>query len=152
MLRALRAIVSSLLVAALAAPAAQAASTVPAAPLVTTTPQPAPAPGSAFGPLPPPGAATTPTQTTINTRRPDEKGLGHGTLLLLVGVSFTLIIGVGFVIWYEGKTQRAVRKQRRKRLRSGRTPQPQTAGAEGRRGPPPPPRKRRTQAAKRKKR
>jgi hypothetical protein len=147
----LRPVAAALLVLALAAPAAQAAGSAPAAAPVVTAPPQTQAPGSAFGPLQPLNSgATTPTTTTINTTRPNDTALGHGTLLLLVGVAILMIIGVGVLIWYEGKTQRAARKQKRQRLRSGRTPQPQAAGG-GRRGPPPPPRKR-SQASKRKKR
>lgn len=136
----------------MAAPAAYSAGSSSAT-TITPTPQPAPTPGQAFGPLSPAvPQTTTPTQTHINTRRPGSTPLGHGTLLLLVGVAFAMIIGVGGLIWYEGRNRRATAKRRRQRLRSGRTPQPQAAAA-GRRGPPPPPRKRRAQsAAKRKKR
>jgi hypothetical protein len=142
------------IVAVLAAPAANAATptATTAAPSVAPTPtQPAPS-GSAFGPLQGLGtsAATSPTQTVTAAKRPDETGLGGSTLLLLSLVSLVLIFGVVGLIWYEGRRMGATRKRRR-RLRSGRTPQPAAAGAQARRGPPPPPRKRRAQA-KRKKR
>jgi hypothetical protein len=153
-------LVLPLAVLAVLAPAADAASKkkektpTQSAPVVTapnTSPQ--PPPGTAFGPLQPlAGGDTQTTETKINTKRPDETGLGRSTLLLLVFVSFGLIIGVGVLIWYEGRTRRSEAKQRRQRMRRGRTQQPHTAGAPGRRGPPPPPRKRRAQAAKRRKR
>jgi hypothetical protein len=147
---ALRALPIALLVLAAASPAARGAVKVitSTAPAVSTQPQPAPS-GSAFGPLQPLSTGPTTTETQINSKRPDQGGLNQGTLLLLVGVSFALIIGVGVLIWYEGRTRRATAKKRRQRMRSGRTPQPEVAAA-GRRGPPPPPRKR--QAARRKKR
>jgi len=145
-----------------AAPAAHAATkkkakaptaSTPAAPVVTAppaTPQ-GGAPGSAFGPIQPLATNTVPsTQTQLNTKRPDETGLGRGTLLLLVGLAFALIIGVGGLIWYEGRSGRKAARKRRQRLRAGRAGQPQAATA-GRRGPPPPPRKRRAQAAARRK-
>jgi uncharacterized protein HemX len=142
------------LVAALAAPAANAAAptATTAAPKVSTTPTQPASPGSAFGPLQGlgTGADTSPTGTVTTTKRPDETGLGRGTLLLLSALSLVLIAGVVGLIWYEGRKTRSARK-RRQRMRSGRTPQPAAAGAQGRRGPPPPPRKRRAQA-KRKKR
>jgi hypothetical protein len=149
-----RAFVTLTLVAAVAAPAAHAATTTtaPSAPVVTAPPQQQPG-GSAFGPLQGigTGQTTTPT-TTVNTKRPGDTGLGRGALWLLVLVAFGLIIGVGALIWYEGRSGREERKRRRARMRAGRTPQPHAVGADGRRGPPPPPRKRRAQAAKRKKR
>ena len=57
----------------------------------------------------------------------------------------SLVIGVGVLIAYEGRKTRSAAKRRRQRLRSGRTPQPQSVAGDGRRGPPPPPRKRRAQ-------
>ncbi|MFL5896103.1 MAG: hypothetical protein ACJ76Z_13465 [Thermoleophilaceae bacterium] len=150
-LRMLLAVALTGLVAAPVADAAGGSATTPAQPVVTPPPQPQPS-GGAFGPLQPLAPpAQTQTQTHINTKRPDEGGLGRSTLLLMIGVAFLMIIGVGVLIWYEGRTRRSVAKRRRQRLRSGRTPQPEAAGA-GRRGPPPPPRKRRAQAAKRRKR
>jgi hypothetical protein len=140
------------LAAALAAPAANAATptATTAAPSVqTTTPQ--PAPGGAFGPLQPLASDPVETEPTVTSaKRPDDGALGRSTLLLLSIVSLALIFAVIALIVYEGRKTGGARK-RRKRLRSGRTPQPATAGAQGRRSPPPPPRKRRAQA-KRKKR
>lgn len=123
---------------------------LPSSPLVQQQQAPS---GSAFGPLQPlaTGATTSTTQTQINSKRADKGGLNRATLLLLVGVAFALIIGVGLLIWHEGRSRRDAAKRRRQRLRSGRTPQPEAAGV-GRRGPPPPPRKRHAQAARRRKR
>jgi uncharacterized iron-regulated membrane protein len=125
-----------------------ATSTTPAAPVVTAPATPSPAPGSAFSPIQPlsTNAAPTPTtQTQINTKRPGDTGLGRSTLLLLVALAFGLIIAVGLLIWYEGRTGRLAAARRRERLRARRH-QPQPVG-----GPPPPPRKRRAQAAARRK-
>jgi flagellar basal body-associated protein FliL len=140
----------TLATAAVIAPAAFAAgpTATTAAPTVQTTPQPAPQ-GSAFGPLQGLGTNAQPAETTVTTKRASDSDNGRGTLLFLSLVSIILIFAVVGFIWYEGRTTRAEAK-RRQRMRSGRTPQPATAG-EGRRGPPPPPRKRRAQA-KRKKR
>jgi uncharacterized iron-regulated membrane protein len=132
---------------AIAAPAAQAAS-------VTTSPATAPHLKRAFRPLPPysPGYLTDTSTQKIDSTRTSTGGIGQGTLLLLVGVSFALIFGVGGMMWFDGRSRRGAGKRRRQRLRSGRTPQahPQVAGM-ARRGPPPPPRKR-SQSARRKKR
>ena len=129
-------------VAAVLAPVAVAAPTV-----TSSTPQ--PAPGSPFSqPVQPLVGQPQETETTVNSGRPKEDN-GRGTLLFLSLFSIALILGVGGYIWYEGRQTRADAKRRKKRMRSGRTPQPVAAGA--RRGPPPPPRKRRAQA-KRKKR
>jgi hypothetical protein len=133
-----------LAVAALSAPAAQAA---------PTSSTPAPAPGSPFSaPVQDlVGQATTEETTTVS--KPKGEDNGRGTLLFLSLVALVLIAGVAGFIWYEGRQMGGTqRKRRRQRLRSGRTPQPATAGSGTRRGPPPPPRKRRAQAAKRKKR
>ena len=145
-------IVVALALAAVLAPAALAAgpTATTAAPAVTTsTPQ--PAPGSPFSqPVQPLVGEPQETETTVSSGRAGESDNGRGTLLFLSLVSITLIFAVIGYIWYEGREGRAVAKRKRQRMRSGRTPQPATAG-EARRGPPPPPRKRRAQA-KRKKR
>jgi uncharacterized protein HemX len=145
LVRPARLVLFSLIVClAVAAPAYGAAtSTTPAAPVVTA---PAPSqPAPAFGPLPPESTPPATTQTQVNTKRPDDTGLGRSTLLLLVALAFGLIIGVGILIWYEGRTGRLAAARRRERLRARRH-QPQPVG-----GPPPPPRKRRAQAAARRK-
>jgi hypothetical protein len=149
---ALRVSLTGLVLAALVAPAAHAAAptATTTAPAITPQPQPQPS-GSAFSQLQGlAGQDTTPTQTTVTTKRPDTTGISRGMIFLLTGIAFLLIGGVGAVIYYEGRKSGS-RRKRRQRLRSGRTPQPATAGAQARRGPPPPPRKRRAQA-KRKKR
>jgi hypothetical protein len=107
-------------------------------------------PSSPFAPpTQQPQLAQPPPTTTIDTSRPvTDGGLGRKTLLLLVGVSFLMIIGVGALIWHEGREGRSAARKRRKRMRAGAA-QPQAAAA-GRRGPPPPPRKRRQQAKKKK--
>jgi hypothetical protein len=149
--RSVRPLLTILVIAALAAPAAHAAgpTATTAAPTITTPPQ---QPGQAFGPIEglAPRTQETTVQPTSSTKRPDDSGLGRSTLLLLSFVSLALIFGVAGMIWYDNRNTRTARK-RRQRLRSGRTPAAAAAGAEGRRGPPPPPRKRRAQA-KRKKR
>ena len=139
-------------VAAMLAPAALAAgpTATTAAPSATTSSA-QPAPGSPFSqPVQPLVGEPQETETTVSSGREGEGDNGRGTLLFLSLVSILLIFGVAGYIWYEGRTTRAVAKRKRQRMRSGRTPQPATAG-EARRGPPPPPRKRRAQA-KRKKR
>jgi uncharacterized protein HemX len=143
--RCARPLILGLLVLALAAPTAQAATTILTAPAQTAPRAPA------FGPLTPLSTGTVDTQTQINSKRPDRGGLDQATLLLLVAVALSLIIGVGMVIWREGRKPRGAAKRRRQRMRSGRTPHAQAAAAAGRRGPPPPPRKR-ASAARRKKR
>jgi hypothetical protein len=158
-----RLVMTLVLAAALAAPAAHAAGKAKTKSATTATPAitvpstaPQPSPTSPFAPLQggvdTGSAQTQPTTTPINTKRPGDTGLGRGTLYLLVGVAFALIIAVAFLIWYEGRRHRTATKRRRQRMRSGRTPQVTALAADGRRGPPPPPRKRRAAAAKRKKR
>jgi len=153
--RASRTVLPLVLIAALAAPQAYAASssTTPA-PTLQTTPQPQPQPGSAFGPLQGLGTSAAPTQPTVtSTKRAGDTGNGRGTLLFLSIVALVMIGGVGVFIWYEGAKGRTKEaKRRRQRMRAGRPSQAATAMSAGdRRGPPPPPRKRRAQA-KRKKR
>jgi hypothetical protein len=143
----LPALLGLLLLAAVLPPAAHAASSA------DSHPRPVSPTGSPFTPPQQPSLAAPPAEqtTTINSTRPDTGGLGRSTLLLLVGVALAMIAGVGGLIWYEGRRSgRSLRKRRRQRMRSGRTPQPQAAAAAGRRGPPPPPRKRRQQAKKKK--
>ena len=117
------------------------------------TPAPTPAPGSPVA-NPTPDLVGQPTQTTdtnaINSTRAGSSSDGHTTLLFLSLLALAMIAAVGVFIWYEGR-KRGASDRRRKRMRSGRTPQ--TAGLTAATGnaPPPPPRKRRSQA-KRKKR
>jgi uncharacterized protein HemX len=145
-----RTAISLALVAALAAPSAQAAPTVSTATPTVPTQRPT---APAFGPVQ--GLANEPaqTETTVtNTKRAGDTGNGRGTLLFLSFLAIAMIFAVAGFIWYEGRKRSSTERRRRQRMRSGRTPQ--IAGAssgEGRRGPPPPPRKRRAQA-KRKKR
>lgn len=143
----LLALLGLLLLAFVVSPAADAATTAPA-PVVQTTPPPTLNPSSPFAPPQQPQLAQPEPTTTIDTGQKDNGGLGHNTLLLLVGVSFLMMIGVGVLIWYEGRGTRSAARKRRKRMRAGAV-QPQAATA-GRRGPPPPPRKRRQQAKKKK--
>lgn len=139
-----------LLLALVASPAADAATSAPApTPSVETVPPPTLNPGaSPFTPPQQPSLAQPEPTTTIDTGQKEGDGLGRQTMLLLVGVSLLMIIGVGALIWREGREGRSAARKRRKRMRTGAV-RPQTATA-GRRGPPPPPRKRRQQAKKKK--
>ena len=138
----MRTVLTFLLVAALAAPAYAA----------PTTSTPTPAPGSPFSAPVQDLVGQATTETTVqNTSRSKQADNGRGTLLFLSLAAIVMIAAVGGFIWYEGRQMGGVQRRRRKRMRSGRTPQPAGAGT-ARRGPPPPPRKRRAQAAKRKKR